>query len=511
MPAFSSKGERWVLPRWRQWKIARATGELDSFQTVSMNPFRANRERGLQELRGQIDVFDRTNALYVASDVLSSALLCGDFDDPKIIRIAAYVETANDSSAIMVQMARSILRGEDSSSELDYLGKPTSDQMQRRVAELRRATRKEPRNALTWTDLAHAHTELGEVDSAIREMQIAASLAPGNRFVVRSYVRLLVCMDELDRAADLLNSSEVSDADPWIAAARLTTSELAGRGLKSIKVYRRILESGLPPWHISELASALSGTELRNGTLKLAKRLLQISLQDPTENAVAQAEWSAGKGLDVVRPVLLQTPRGYEARALHALRMGEYKDAVRHGVNWLVDQPFALDPALFVSYVASTLIADYETAVKAADKGLTYSPGSPLLLNNRAFALVHMNELEQARTSLSDKVTGNTEIEKACLDATRGLIAYREGNSKEGAIRYGRAIAAFRRINETEAMFMAVIMWAREELRAGGSEAEALIRRVTAMPDNFVHHPELKSLKDRFLASARAIANSSGA
>ena len=193
---------------------------------------------------------------------------------------------------------------------------------------MRRILKDQPRNAVRWTDLALVHVNLGQLTHARREMEIAARLAPNNRFVLRSAARMYVLLGEPDFGLQLLRDSE-SKSDPWLRAAEIALAEQAGRRSKQIRSAKRAIEAGdVAPFHASVLLSLLimPGEKRQHPVRSASDESCSV---EPTENTVAQAEWASQHGVTNPSPEALALPRSFEARALDASNRGEFALAVQ--------------------------------------------------------------------------------------------------------------------------------------------------------------------------------------
>jgi len=95
-----------------------------------------------------------------------------------------------------------------------------------------------------------------------------------------------------ERANALLNQSARTPIDPWLAAAEIATATAAFRDSKVAKrAWNSVVHGDFHPTHVSELASAVGTLELKHGNEKRSKKLFRTSLENPNENAVAQAQW----------------------------------------------------------------------------------------------------------------------------------------------------------------------------------------------------------------------------
>ncbi|WP_447003521.1 hypothetical protein ACRAKI_28195 [Saccharothrix isguenensis] len=502
MTALNGSEDRMIIPRWRMWKFTRWSSEvisLSSRTSPAETAFPVPFAERVTEITKRMASFKSRPGIHSAADLVGTALVLDLLDHDGVTEAAQYVISQKSAPINARKIAERALGLTDAILPSGSSPDLNSNAARDRVVQLRRAVSLQPRNAICWADLAHAHTTLGTSQSALKAMRIALALSPDNRFILRSATRLHLQMDNFDTAHDLLVTNPRRLEDPWVLAAEIATANLAGRPIRNLRRGRQMLDAGFTPLHISELASALAALELQSGNTKQARRLLRKALEDPTENAVAQAEWSAQHGVDVVKPQQLDIPQGFEARALYASRIGDFKQAVEHATYWLADQPFALDPAIFISYTASLLAQDYEAAAKASQLGLITNPNDPTLLNNLAFALASMDQPTQAAEVMRryPQGTGDT-LERAAFTATRGLIAYRLGDIEVGRKLYLDAVETFRTKGRASTAAIAIVMWACEEIRSDGPLADEAIELASSAFKRNQSDKELNALHDRF-------------
>ena len=304
-----------------------------------------------------------------------------------------------------------------------------------RIKTFRNLVRAEPNDPITWVELSRCYTCIGLRDQAARAMMVAQQLARDNRFVIRSASRLWINHDEPDRAHDTILRTDRTRQDPWLLAAEIATSVIAGKSTRLARVAQRMLSNGqYAPVHISELASAVATLELISGRVKKSRRLFKQSLEDPTENSVAQALWASRNHSSIsFDDQYLNRPNAFEAEAWSHYLMGEWEQAVEQCKLWLYDQPFSKIPCLLGSSLAATTLEDYSTSEWFANRGLMANPENFSLLNNSAFALANLGKLKEAQNSLSKAAKMQSSLrDKAILRATRGLLEFRTGNLERG-------------------------------------------------------------------------------
>lgn len=403
-----------------------------------------------------------------AADFVSASLVDGSLSDAQE---AAEFLIENTSDPIALTVARRVL-GESTpdAPEEDF----DADHGRAIVRALKSSVRLDPRAALHWIELARVYASLGQRNKAADAMRIALALAPENRVVLRSAARLNLHLDDPERGHDLLLHASNSRSDPWLVAAEVAMAPLAGRQPQLVKIGRRLLESRrFTDRAVSELASALATEEMSAGKAKRARRLFAASLDDATENAVAQATWAHrhGGAVAVTADVLAGVEGSYEARAYVTAESGDSKAAIENAWRWSRAEPFASNPPTFGSHEAA-LARDYEQAVRFAEFGLLANSDDFLLRNNLVFALASAGRVAEATEQFA-------RIEKAALQpeqasivrATEGLLAFRQGNVSQGRTLYRKVMAE---APDPALRAVASLMLIREELLAHSPTNEAL-------------------------------------
>jgi Flp pilus assembly protein TadD len=506
MTAANGLDKRAVIPRWRTWNVTRLSGELASVTSRSDELVKTvvSVESREKELAHRLNSFRRNRGVFEAADVINAAFVLGVDGRPEVSIVASYIleqENAPESARVL---ANRIMKRKSSRHlhDMDSHGNVSRvegiEALRGDIASIRKLLRVEPRNSIKWIDIARCYTSLGQDKPAEAAIRMAVSIAGDNRFIARSAARFHLHVDDPARAHSLLLNNSALQYDPWILAAEVAIADIAGKPVRNFRRASKMLESDLSPRHVSELASALAAIELRSGRHKQARRLMRRALLDPNDNALAQAEWSVQHGIDVVDPEQLDLPNGFEARALYSLRTGHFAQAVRHGRRWLVDQPFALDAALFVTYVAPLLAEDFDSAVSAGRVGLLTNPGNAHLINNLAFSLINNGDLAEASRILTSITGSVTPRESSILEATRGLLSYRLGEFDRGRQQYQIAIGQLEHLGERGLAAVAAILWSREEVRCGSRIAEQAFGAADRLSGLAGDYPDAGLLRARF-------------
>lgn len=441
-----TRGEnRQVVPRWRPFAVTRGLRELGSVRSRMAEPYPNDRDWQFKlwewkQFRTLPTAISLVEAAVVENRPLDAIDAAEFILDHKI-----RVPMALRQLALSVATSRQMLNRAASGS----LAEPVLDGQQApglRVKFLRQQLRSGPRNAVAWVDLSLAYCSSGFVDKAKRAMQIALTLAPNNRFVLRSAVRLYVHTDELDHAHSLLVRSPATKFDPWLSAAEIAIASLAGKPARYMKTARSLIDdASFLPRDLTELTAALGTVELNTGKDKVGKRLLARSIAHPNDNALAQVEWAdRTHHTGLLTPSVLMTPLSFEARAWEAYTRSDFDSCVTQTKLWVEDEPFSATPWQFLTYLNSCVLHDYPAAVSTAMKALEINPESRMIRNNLALALARSGETEKAETELN-RLSPNGIEEQTVTKATRGLLRFRQGDYEEGLKCYLEAMELARK------------------------------------------------------------------
>lgn len=443
---------RLLLPRWRT--LSRSLHDLRSASQLS--PHRHE----FASLDEAVESFRAHPGPFTAGDLLAQARVSGQQHE-----ILSAAEELLDGAVSAVQAGNPLpvvcpAVAEDDDSVSGWRNRVRLDRM---------ILKNEPRNALRWTDLALSHVTLGNLASAARAMSVAHALAPDNRHVLRSMARLSTITGEERQARRSILASNAT-RDPWVVAAEVGLSLSLGAGSRLARPGRDLVQGGLiDPRHISELASALGTQELMAGSTRRAAMLLRSSLVDPTENALAQAVWSRQQGSGIREAeVSFHLERGFEAESLRLVGEGRIHDALRPAECWLEDQPFAPEPAIFLSWLAVMAAGRPDVAIKAARRGIVANPHSWVLHNNLAVGLALMGQVAPAQLQLRNVQRADVPQEHlGTLIATEGLVLFRSGAHEQGRLKYEEAARRYLRRGDRERTAIALLSHAREEFVSG--------------------------------------------
>jgi tetratricopeptide (TPR) repeat protein len=465
MTASLETSNRHVIPPWRSVGQTIEAGEFQYLTQPKSIPaglasYLDEAEREWREDPNEITAAELVGASLVAGDLSHSSEAASfllDKSDESLLRGLA-------ERALHPAPTAGIGRASDRQSDESF-----EQHLHRLLRQDRQRATADPRNPLAWASMARRYTILGQLPQADRSLSIALALAPSSRYMHRVATRLYVHMSEPDRAYTLLRRFDRTQRDPWLMAAFLAVANLANLPTTGLRQARNILNGEtFAQIELSELASELGTMEMGSGQDRRARQLFEVSLEHPTGNSLAQAEW-ASRTLGQLKVGLSerQVPFSAEAFALSATVEGEWDDALAHSEQWLDDQPFDVRAAVHGSYISSVALEQWSASIAISRAGLRASPRHPLLSNNLAFALIEDDQLDEAaRVLASVDWPKASQSDRTALTATQGLLSFRSGRPDRGRVLYEQAISQARSARDPRLEAMAESMFLRESIRS---------------------------------------------
>jgi len=494
--------QRRLLPRWQPSKRTIAAGELRP--ATNSAPALTSDDEHFEQRKEE---WERVRSIDVAAELVGSAIVLGRTHEVEAaVRLLA--EPSSDVSATLREMARLAVGASIKSSPKRRLSRPGRLErpvLYEQISKTRQHLHQNPRDAYAYIDLARLYTILGQNEKARHVIHAALAIAPEDRFVLRASARYFVHVDEPEAALRVLARARATAQDPWLMAAEIAVSQVAQRAPRNVARAQRALQQGRwAPRSGSELAGSLATLMLKDGADQQARQLFRQSLVDPTENAVAQAEWASAETSGLIVPEqFLRDPNGHEARALHDRVAGHWSDAIERCWDWVEYEPTSTRPLLLGSYVAAVAHEDGNTIIEFADRGLAAEPNNTILQNNKAVGLAYLGQFEEA-TALLKKIIieRSPTAAQPALYATTGLLFFRLGDLENGRLLYEKAITHPH--SRKDRWLQALALWhlAIEESRVGTPEATSVIGRAE-LASKGLKVPEFGPLRARAAAALK--------
>jgi len=481
---------RHVIPNWRSFERTVRSGELNVNRVVQSTKLFT--EENLADYYSDWK-FNRNIAH--AGDYISAAISNGCINNEETIEVANFILTKSEESpSILFDTANLIISSNEKKEgeiiKSDHLFQDTHEliNIYSELHRYRELLRKYPSNAIYYVEMARLYISLGMYKKAMKQMEYALYLAPINRYVIRSAVRLYIHQGENEKAFSILRKVSKMD-DPWLLAPEISLAMILGKPQKSANKSLHLIDSGnYSPFSITELSSSLATLEFESGNNKKSRKLFGRSLESPNDNSLAQVQWANNQKLNVLfdNQILLSSHSYFEANAWYEYQNRQYKSALRYADEWSIDLPYAKSPIYFAFHVSNTYLKDFELSERILKRGLAANRMDSGLLNNLAYVYALQNKTDNAlkvisKVNINDEIEGSTKI---CLEATRGLIFFRSGFADLGRQCYLKAIEETMKIsNEPELNWLAILNYAREELLLKSEYSDKVLELVERIPE----------------------------
>ena len=370
-----------------------------------------------------------------AEELITTACVTGETNHTGVISAAEYY-LRNAAGAVGIKKICTRIIGGDNSAPQSEL------ETSARISLLRTIVTNYPRNSLAWSELSRQYALSGSLDKAKKAMMVAYQLSEGHRYIVRNAVRLAFHLREPDLAFYFSNIRN-AQVDPWLAAALVSSSQASDRSVPHWRHLKSLLSNdNFSQFSKSELASSIATVMVEGGGNKLARKMFQQSIVEPTENSLAQFVW-ASRADEVLRHqvnVSVGHDQAFEATAWLEFYSGHWQESLEHTSKWMDIERFSVAPYVHGSYVSS-VIGDYERVISIAKLGLACNRQDAMLLNNKAYGEISLGNMELAsQTLVLAKRFANTPEEKFAVDVTEGFKEMRFGSVSDGVERYKEAI-----------------------------------------------------------------------
>ena len=340
-----------------------------------------------------------------------------------------------------------------------------------RAPNWRMKLRENPEDSLSWVELSRIQLCNGHINHAKKSMDIALSISPNNRHILRSAARLYFQARDFDKSYDLIRNNVITPSDPWLMAAEVALAGYAGRSPFFLKIGLRLLddETYLPS-QISELAAAIGTEVLKSGGNRRGRNLIRQSLGIPTVNAVAQAEWiSRQLREELVQEAQITTlPGAWEALTVHSFAKGRFEGSLTQAQMWIESEEYNIQAYASAAAVANVLDR-FEDSLKFVEKAFRVGLIDDQTRNAFSFAHASLGNLEVADLS-ARAIPETAGLQYYVARANRGLIAFRRGQIVVAKEEYSAALAGLRKLANKELEASALLYLAYELRRVGQIE-----------------------------------------
>ncbi len=459
-----------MIPRWRPIVAIekRDLASLGRFKDVA--PLHRT-----EDFTDQISIWCQEGSLEAASDIFDTYLITGDSNLLRLAnsifekhadeippRLRFAIESAHEPANDTLELRRSIAYRE---TDKNYVWKTIAVQ-KRRISEY-------PRDALAYLELARLYTICGHFEKAEEQLDIARSLAPENRVILRSTLKFYHIISDLKTGLGILRRSDRIRFDPWIQSAEVATSnalQTTSRFHNRKLVHQ--LKDGSVTRDSTELAMAIATLEKAHGvTERKIFKLVRQALPKSTENGFAQAIWlsnhSSREFLDRF-PESKPSSEAYEAKLKLALAANDFQAAAGFAELWVEDQPFSQDAIIRYLNLLAVHTGPDQRSISFARRAAKIFNESWHVLNAALLLLVEAGELNAAHDVLI-KLRRETPqgASRAFVQAAEGFYAFARGDFLTGREAYEAAAKTARQHRSNDLIVNSAMFWLRCEMVNG--------------------------------------------
>lgn len=490
------RNTRRLLPRWRSLTNTITSGTLSSSKQLERVRFSNDTYKDTLLSR-----WLETPSLENANDVFQHAIILNDFSFAQK-PIKQLVDNKHKLPNYLQIVLNRTLVNNYTSQPISEPQKYSLEEIYTKIRDLRVYLKIHNRDAFSWAELARMYTTLNLKDKAIYAMNVAYNIYPNNRYILRCLIRLFSHYNEFGQLHKVFKKTEHLYRDPWLLAPYLSLVDKLINPNVNAKKIREALNTETK-LNKTELESSFASLELRNGSIKNAKRLYRLSLTQPNDNSLSQAIWASSKlNSNFVEPDI-QTSFMYEPLTRTILRECRFEEAFTHSLNWINDEPFSSVPSATASYIACAFLDQFEASEHICRSGLISNPDDSMLKNNLVYSLLMSNKVQDARNIFETIDTTKNEDNVTYL-ATYGLLLIKETNIEKGREFYKEAIQEAKKQGNKFLEELANIHYVKAELDICQTKKELLLKQLKS--HEFMNQqPEVvflrEKIKDEILAS----------
>jgi Flp pilus assembly protein TadD len=134
-------------------------------------------------------------------------------------------------------------------------------------------------------------------------------------------------------------------------------------------------------------------------------------------------------------------------------------------------------------YIAISMLKDFDSAEQLCQIGLQANPWSPEIINNYCYLLAVQDRVKEAAALINRflyhvKIENLNSNEKIALQATIGLIYFRQGLTDLARDAYKQALSNAKKSNNTYMYNLGLLNLLREEMRINSVEVTDLITQL---------------------------------
>lgn len=287
-----------------------------------------------------------------------------------------------------------------------------------------RALKKDPSNAVIYTELARAYSELGDNKKALKLAEKAIKLDPEYKFAY--YLKVIILGDLDDEPSKEIAQAvyKILEIDPKDVMAHkhlIISLYKMGSYRELIKICDKHIELAPDRWVFLKKSDALALLGRGDESISALDEVLKIDPKDlEAKHIKALRLYELGRGkeaLDLCNSILKTHPKRVGAlfiKGLSLTSLGRYKEAIIQ-----FDKVIELAPENSDGYVNKGFLLNKlgkgEEALKLYDKAIEINPKSIMAYNNKAMYFGDIGQYQKALEIYDDalKIDPSNQLLKA--------------------------------------------------------------------------------------------------
>lgn len=345
------------------------------------------------------------------------------------------------------------------------------------IQKLKKVVSSNPRDSLSWMDLGFYYSVIGEMNKAMNSVSVAKNIDPNHAFIARSYARFLVHIGDPEQAAWYLKNRLNLNFNPLIMSAYTAISNAFEIRNPHIKNAVSLIDN----WsgdnaRVSELAACIGTIEFNSGSIKKAKKHIQLALTDPSENVISHVHWLHHKHNITFRN--MPDPTASIEGGVNALyqekKFNECRDKL---VEMHQFQPYSAGPVVDAGYLSIAALDDPNFVIELSDNRIPHSHMGFGELNNLIVAkllLKHTENLDVDLRLLARRVNLEDTNSISTFKATTGMAFMASGMIEEGKKLYDESIEMLTRKGLNRSLCLAKHFFAKQIEKYDKEKAQQL-------------------------------------
>lgn len=345
------------------------------------------------------------------------------------------------------------------------------------IRKLKNIVKFNPRDSLSWMDLGFYYSVIGEMSKAYHCVDVAKNLDPNHAFIAKSYSRFLVHIGDPEKATWYLKQRPNLNSNPLILSAYTSISSAFDLRNPNIKQAISLVES----WNgersrVSELAACVGTIEFNNGSIKRAKKHMQLALAEPSENVISHVQWLHHKHKMHFKnmPAPSASIEGGVNALYHNKQFAECRDKL---VEMHQFQPYSAGPVVDAGYLSIAALDDPGFVIKLSENRIPHSHMRFGELNNLVVAKLlskQTKDLDVDLRLLARRVNLEDTHSIATFKATTGMAFMESGMIDEGIKLYDESIELLTRKGLNRSLCLAKHFYAKQVERFDSEKATKL-------------------------------------